>query len=96
MIGQVLADIGDNGEIPRRNRQYADVPSLGFPCREVSIQGGTHKVGLLTFYTLELSGQEIVVLYAKHGGPGNLSLKEQNIIREIYNQEVERRRSNHE
>jgi len=91
LIGQALADVGDNGEVRRKGRTYSEVPDIGFRCREMSILGGDRKIGLLTVYSLEISEEEIVVLFAKAGGHGNLSIQERNRLREIYLDEMKLR-----
>ena len=91
IIGQALADVGDNGEVRRKGRAYSDVPDLGFKCREMSFSGGDKGIGLLTVFSLEISEDEIVVLFAKAGGSGNLSTQERNRLREIYRDEMKLR-----
>ncbi len=89
MIGQAILDICDNGEITRSNRKISDVPSLGFACRQMSMMGGRKDIGLLTVYSVVISDDEVVVLFAKAGGHSNLSFSELDRIREIHAFEIE-------
>ncbi|CAA7623754.1 hypothetical protein MTBLM5_590006 [Magnetospirillum sp. LM-5] len=45
---------------------------------------------MLTVYSLAVAEDVVVVLYAKEGAAGNLSLQERNKIREAYQAEMER------
>lgn len=86
-----MVGVAEHGEVPSEIISFTDVAGLGFPCREAAVNLGTKGIGLLSFYSMELAEDELVVLFAKEGAPGNLSIQERNIIREVYRKEMEQR-----
>ncbi|WP_173976938.1 hypothetical protein [Magnetospirillum sp. LM-5] len=90
VIVTTMLDVAKNGEKKRAGVTFAAVDGLGFPCREAAISQGRKGIGLLTVYSLAVAEDVVVVLYAKEGAAGNLSLQERNKIREAYQAEMER------
>lgn len=90
-LGTSLTILANLGERRRAAITYRDVPELEFQCRQMHISGGRKKIGLLALFNTEISATEIVILFAKEGALGNVSLRELNDIREYYNKEMARR-----
>jgi hypothetical protein len=91
MIVVAMMDVAKNGEKLRAGVSYADVDGMDFQCREAAISKGRKGLGLLSVYSIAISDDDLVVLFAKSGAAGNLSIQERNDIRQAYRAEIERR-----
>lgn len=94
MLVTSLGILGKNGQKKRPQVSYKTVDWFDFHCSEMWINTGNRAGGLLVLLVEE--DDLFLVIFAKKGASGNVSLSERNDAKEYYRKEMAKRELGHE